>query len=190
MQAEQVRPQPVFSQTCSRVRPPSRMRRTTSSKLISAHSHRVMVRNSGNEDPSNTLYAPFVGHHDIENGFHFQPCRPGSGGAPRGSGPRRGYNAGMPEALDIICPCCEAVLKVDPETGSVVWVDKKKPKARSFDDLVSRVGSRRSLIDKKFARSVQETRHASEILDKKFEEARKRAAADPDKRPPNPFDFE
>ena len=32
----------------------------------------------------------------------------------------------MPEALDITCPCCEAKLKVDPETGSIVWVDKKK----------------------------------------------------------------
>ena len=98
-----------------------------------------------------------------------------------------GYNAVMPEALDILCPCCEAILKVDPETGSVVWADKKKPKAKSFDDLVSRVGSRRGLIDKKFARSVQETRHASEILDKKFEEARKRAESD-DKPPPHPFE--
>ena len=40
---------------------------------------------------------------------------------------------------------------------------KKKPK--DFDDLVSRVGSRRSVLDEKFARSVQQTRHASEILD-------------------------
>ena len=29
----------------------------------------------------------------------------------------------MPEALDITCPCCEALLKVDPETGTVVWAD-------------------------------------------------------------------
>ena len=93
----------------------------------------------------------------------------------------------MPEAIDITCPCCEAVLKVDPETGSVVWADKKKPKPKNFDDLVSKVGSRRSVIDQKFARSVQQTRHQSEILDKKFEEARKRAAHD-DKPPPHPFE--
>ena len=93
----------------------------------------------------------------------------------------------MPEALDITCPCCEALLKVDPETGSVVWADRKKPKPRDFDDLVSKVGSRRRLIDQKFARSVQQTRHQSEILDKKFEEARKRAEAD-DRPPPHPFE--
>ena len=82
---------------------------------------------------------------------------------------RGGYNVLMPEALDIVCPCCEAKLKVDPETGSVVWADKKKPKPKDFDDLVNRVGSRRSVLDEKFARSVNQTRHASEILDKKFE---------------------
>ena len=96
----------------------------------------------------------------------------------------------MPEALDIVCPCCEAVLKVDPETGSVVWADRKKTKPKDFDDLVTRVQSNKSVLDEKFARSVRQTKHSAEILDKKFEEARKRAAADPNKRPPNPFDNE
>jgi hypothetical protein len=96
----------------------------------------------------------------------------------------------MPEALDITCPCCEAQLKVDPETGSVVWVDKKKAPLRDFDDLVNQVQSQKSQLDEKFARSVHQTKHAREILDKKFEEARKRAAADPTGRPPNPFDNE
>ena len=42
-----------------------------------------------------------------------------------------GDNRTMPEALDVTCPCCEALLKVDPETGAVVWVDKKKGPART-----------------------------------------------------------
>jgi len=96
----------------------------------------------------------------------------------------------MPEAMDINCPCCGALLKVDPETGSVVWADKKKAPAKDFDDLVSRVQSQKSVLDEKFARSVQQTRNAREVLEKKFEEARKRAAADPTVKPPNPFDNE
>ena len=96
----------------------------------------------------------------------------------------------MPEALDVTCPCCGSMLKVDPETGTVVWVDKKKEPAKDFDDLVSRVHSQKSLLDEKFARSVQQTKNQREILDKKFEEARKRAALNPDERPPNPFDNE
>lgn len=96
----------------------------------------------------------------------------------------------MPEALDVSCPCCGSLLKVDPETGSVVWADKKKAPAKDFDELVSRVQTQKSQLDEKFARSVQQTRHQREILDKKFEEARRRAAADPTGRPPNPFDNE
>jgi hypothetical protein len=95
----------------------------------------------------------------------------------------------MPEALDVTCPCCQALLKVDPETGGVVWVDQKRAPARDFDELVSRVQSQKSVLDEKFARSVQQTRHAKQILERKFEEARKRAADDP-KRPPHPFDNE
>ena len=96
----------------------------------------------------------------------------------------------MPEAIDITCPCCEASLKVDPETGSVVWADAKKGPAKNFDDLLDRVHAHKSVLDEKFARSVRQTKNQREILDKKFEEARKRAAADPDERPPNPFDFD
>jgi hypothetical protein len=96
----------------------------------------------------------------------------------------------MPEALDVTCPCCGSLLKVDAETGSVIWLDKKKEPAKDFDELVSRVQSQRSLLDEKFARSVQQNRNQKDILEKKFEEARKRAAERPDERPPNPFDNE
>ena len=96
----------------------------------------------------------------------------------------------MPEALDVDCPCCGALLKVDPETGSVVWADKKKGPAKDFDDLVNRVHSQKSALDEKFARSVQQTRNQKDILEKKFEEARRRAEADPTGRPPHPFENE
>ena len=60
----------------------------------------------------------------------------------------------------------------------------------SFDDLLSSVSSHKSVINEKFARSVQQTRNSREILEKKFEEARRRAAENPNQRPPNPFDNE
>jgi succinylarginine dihydrolase len=96
----------------------------------------------------------------------------------------------VPEALDVDCPCCGARLKVDPETAAVVWSERKAAPAKSFDDLVSRVHSQKSVLDEKFARSVEHTRHQKDILEKKFEEARRRAEADPTRRPPNPFDNE
>ena len=96
----------------------------------------------------------------------------------------------MPEALDVTCPCCGTLLKVDPETASVVWADKKKAPPKDFDDLVSRVHSRKSVLDEKFASSVERTRRSGEILEKKFEEARRRAEQDPDAKAPHPFDNE
>jgi hypothetical protein len=96
----------------------------------------------------------------------------------------------VPEALDVVCPCCGSALKVDPETGTVVWAEAKKAPAKNLDDLVSRVHSQKSVLDEKFARSVQQTRNQRDILEMKFEEARKRAAADPTRKPPNPFDNE
>ncbi len=92
--------------------------------------------------------------------------------------------------MDVTCPCCGAALKVDPETGAVVWADQKKSKAKDLDELVDRVRSQRGVLDEKFAQSVKRNQHQREILDKKFEEARKRAAADPNPRPLNPFDLD
>jgi hypothetical protein len=118
----------------------------------------------------------------VKSVFIFKPPAP--------PGPSRAarIDREMPEALDVTCPCCEAQLKVDPETGSVVWADRKKAPPKDFDDLVSRVHSHKGALDQKFARSVQQTRRASEILEKKFEEARRRAEADPTSKPPHPFD--
>jgi uncharacterized Zn finger protein (UPF0148 family) len=96
----------------------------------------------------------------------------------------------MPEALDVTCPCCGGQLKIDPETGAVVWADRKKEPVKSFEDLLSNVSSQKSVINEKFARSVQQNRNQREILEKKFEEAKKRAALNPNERPPNPFDNE
>lgn len=96
----------------------------------------------------------------------------------------------MPEAIDVTCPCCGTLLRIDPGTSTVVWSERKKEPTKDFDDLVSRVQSQKSVLDEKFARSVQQTKQQREILDRKFEEAKKRAAADPTKRPPNPFDNE
>ena len=53
----------------------------------------------------------------------------------------------MPEALDVSCPCCGALLKVDPETGAVVWADKKQAPAKNFDELVSRVASQKDVLE-------------------------------------------
>jgi hypothetical protein len=99
-------------------------------------------------------------------------------------------NLVMPEALDITCPCCGSLLKIDPETGAIVWSEDKKAPPKDFDDLVNRVHAQKDALAEKFARSMEQNKKQRDILDKKFEEAKKRAAADPNPRPFNPFDLD
>jgi adenine-specific DNA methylase len=115
-----------------------------------------------------------------EIGFQFQ------GRQLNRTAPGRRIDA-VPEALDVTCPCCGSLMKVDAETGAVVWTERKKEAARNFDELVDRVHSQKSQLDERFERSVRQNQHQRDILDRKFEEARKRAASDPG-RPPHPFD--
>ena len=70
----------------------------------------------------------------------------------------------------------------------MVWADRKKAPPKDLDDLVHRVEAQRSVLDQKFARSVQQTKRQGELLEKKFEEARKRAEREPNAKPPHPFD--
>src|SRR5258708_22222916 len=65
----------------------------------------------------------------------------------------------MPEALDVSCPCSCALLKVDPETGAVVWADKKKAPANNFDELGSPVAPHSNLPEHKSAPSARHTRN-------------------------------
>jgi hypothetical protein len=62
----------------------------------------------------------------------------------------------MPEAIDVTCPCCGTLLRIDPGTGSIVWSERRKEPAKDFDELVTRVRSQKSTLDEKFARSVQQ----------------------------------
>ncbi|MGH9580695.1 MAG: hypothetical protein ACRD2R_06865 [Terriglobales bacterium] len=87
------------------------------------------------------------------------------------------------KALEASCPCCGALLKVDGETGSVIaFTAAERPK--TFGDLeeaaraMKEQDSRRESI---FRQSVEAEKHKSDLLDKKFQEAVKRAKDAPDK---------
>jgi hypothetical protein len=97
----------------------------------------------------------------------------------------------MAATLRVTCPCCGDVLTVDVATGDVLAEDRPKPKpSKSFEEAMGDVrggaARRQDLFDQAFDR----TRRLDDILDKKFEEARKKAAEDPSKKPTNPFDMD
>ena len=88
--------------------------------------------------------------------------------------------------FEVQCPCCQATLKIDPETRAII-AHTVPVKPKLIDDLAAEVeklkgeGYRREqLFQKNFA---AEKSHGK-VLEKKFDELFKRAKENPDEKPP------
>jgi len=93
----------------------------------------------------------------------------------------------MSENLRVDCPCCGAKLVVAPESGDVLNHDAPKTAPKSFDDAVGDMKTGKARREDAFSKAFDRTRRLEEILDKKFEEARKKADDDPNP-PRSPFE--
>jgi hypothetical protein len=84
--------------------------------------------------------------------------------------------------FEITCPCCGAVIKVDGETKSVVsHTARVAPK--TFNDFEEAARSMREQEGRKesiFRQSVEAQKHAADLLEKKFQDAVKKAKEAPD----------
>src|SRR5664280_1834044 len=84
--------------------------------------------------------------------------------------------------FDVECPCCQAILKVDPETRSVI-VHTVPEKPRPIEDLAAEVaklqgaGARREEV---FQKQFEAEKTHGKVLEKKFDELFKRAKENPD----------
>ncbi len=93
----------------------------------------------------------------------------------------------MPKGLfEVECPCCEAILKIDPETRAVI-AHTVPEKPLPIQDLAAEVaklkgeGARREEV---FKKSFEAEKTHGKVLEKKFEELFKRAKENPDLTPP------
>ncbi|PYT17486.1 MAG: hypothetical protein DMF51_02345 [Acidobacteria bacterium] len=94
----------------------------------------------------------------------------------------------MSKSIKVVCPCCNTLLTLDPATGAVLLEERRQRREhQSLDDAMSQVKAQRKEAEEKLARAMDEARHRDEILEKKFQEARKKAA-ESDEPPPRPFD--
>jgi len=101
--------------------------------------------------------------------------------------------AQKPSAFEVTCPCCNAVLKVDSATrGVIAHTAAVKPKL--FNDLeeaakaMKEQDTRRESI---FRQSVEAQKHAGDLLEKKFQEAVRKAKESPDTgKPIRDFDLD
>ena len=87
--------------------------------------------------------------------------------------------------FEVECPCCQAVLKVDPETRAVI-AHTVPEKPRLIDDLAVEVaklkgeGARR---DEVFRKNFEAEKSHGKVLEKKFDELFKRVKENPDDTP-------
>ena len=94
------------------------------------------------------------------------------------------------EKFSIICPCCEAALTVDAQTGAILSHGEKAKKLGSFEDLKSNLDRQKELRENIFAQETQAQKDRQRILEEKFREALKRADTDSDKPFKNPLDLD
>lgn len=94
------------------------------------------------------------------------------------------------EKLSVICPCCEATLTIDAQTGALLAHEEKEKKLGSFEDLKSNLDKQKELREQLFAQEMSSVKDRERLLEEKFQEALKRA--DTDKNTPfkNPLDLD
>lgn len=100
------------------------------------------------------------------------------------------YNCTGMERLSIICPCCEAILTIDAQTGAIIAHEEKKKVLGSFDELKGEIGKQKELRDQLFTQEITSLKDRERILEEKFQEAMKRADVDKDKPFRNPLDMD
>jgi hypothetical protein len=94
------------------------------------------------------------------------------------------------EKYSIICPCCDATITVDAQTGAILSAEEKKKATGSFEDLKGDLEKQKGLRDQLFEQEMSSQKDRERLLEEKFKEAMKRA--DPDRNLPfkNPLDLD
>lgn len=97
----------------------------------------------------------------------------------------------MKDRVQVDCPCCKTKLVVDVATGAILSEERPKgdPSA-SFEQAMTDVKSGAARREDAFSKAFDRTKNLDDLLQKKFEEARRKAASDPGGKPKNPLDLD
>jgi DNA-binding ferritin-like protein len=90
----------------------------------------------------------------------------------------------------IICPCCEATLSVDAQTGAIISHQEKAKPLASFEEMAKDMERQKQTREQVFAQELGSLKDRERLLDEKFREAMKRAEKDKDVPYRNPLDID
>jgi hypothetical protein len=90
--------------------------------------------------------------------------------------------ANEPKPFEVGCPCCGALIKVDPGMQAVIaHTPPVRPKTfNDFEEAARAMKDQESRKESLFQQSVEAERNKSDLLEKKFQEAIKKAKETPD----------
>lgn len=94
------------------------------------------------------------------------------------------------DKFSIHCPCCEATITVDAQTGAILAHEEKKKAVASFDELKNDLSKQAEHRDQLFAQEMSSMKDRERLLEEKFQEALKRADTDSGKPFRNPLDMD
>ena len=94
------------------------------------------------------------------------------------------------EKLNVICPCCEATLTIDANTGALLAHEEKKKPVASFDALKDDLSKQKDLREQIFEQQMSSMKDRERILEEKFQEALKKADTKSGKPFRNPLDMD
>ncbi len=94
------------------------------------------------------------------------------------------------ERYTIVCPCCDAILTVDANTGALLAHEEKKKVHGSFEELRGELNKQKEHREQIFAQEMSSMKDRERLLEEKFKEALKRADTDSDKPFRNPLDLD
>ena len=94
------------------------------------------------------------------------------------------------EKYTLVCPCCDATLTVDANTGTILAHEEKKKVHGSFEDLRGELNKQKEHREQIFAQEMSSMKDRERLLEEKFKEALKRADTDSDKPYRNPLDLD
>ncbi len=89
--------------------------------------------------------------------------------------------------LKITCPCCQATLQVEPETGMVLKSQAKKSDY-SIEEGLRQVKERKEKVDDVFAKAMADEKKRHDSLEEKFRKALD--AKDELEDPTRPWDYD
>lgn len=97
------------------------------------------------------------------------------------------------DAFEVGCPCCGALLKVDPETRAVIaHTPPARPKTfNDFEEAARAMREQEGRKESLFRQAVDAEKNKASLLERKFQEAVKRAKDTPDTgKPLRDFDLD